>query len=243
MATIAHRLRSIASIAGQTRLDALDEFLRTRPSLSRALIEGHDPGAIAETVVYILAELGVETEAHSWRLAARMRLLARRLGLSDDEIQQCALGALLHDVGKIAVGDDILQASRILDPRELDLIQMHSSLGHAVVFGIPTLRGAAELVLAHHEYWDGTGYPCGLSGTDIPLAARMFTIVDSYDAMVRVDRGFRVSVGHRAACDEIESLAGKKYDPDIVAVFSALSEGPWLDVGMAYPDEVVARAA
>ena len=236
MATIAHRLRCIASIAGAERLRAFDQLLRTSPSLARPLIEGTDPMAIAEAQVHILDALGVETAAHSWRMAARMRLLGRRMGLAEDEVVECALGALCHDVGKISVPDAILHAPRILDPRELDLIKMHSSLGHAVLFGLPGLTGAASMVLAHHEYWDGSGYPNGLRGQSIPLAARMFTIVDSYDAMVRIDREFRVGVSHRAACEEIRALTGKKYDPEIAEVFHQVSEGPWLDIGWAYPD-------
>ena len=223
MATIAHRLRCIASIAGPERLLAYDELLRTRPAYTRPLIEGSDPVAIADALVHILADLEVETEAHSWRLAARMRLLGRRMGASEEEVREHALGALVHDVGKISVPDSILHAARILDPRELDLIMMHASLGHAVLFGIAGLRSAASMVLAHHEYWDGTGYPNGLRGESIPLAARMFTIVDSYDAMVRTDREFRVGVSHRAACEEICKLAGKKYDPQIVEVFTQVS--------------------
>jgi response regulator RpfG family c-di-GMP phosphodiesterase len=233
--TIVHRLRALASMAGGDRCDALDDELRRHPRLGRHLLEASDPHAVATALLEIVALLGVESRAHSWRLAKRMALLAAHAGVSRHEEEQWVFGAMLHDVGKLAVPAAILDSAVALDPLGLDRVRMHASLGHAAVFGIEGLGGAAELVLAHHEYWDGSGYPQGLAGEGIPLAARAFAVVDSYDAMVRVDRSFRVGVEHRLALDELHELAGHKYDPDIVTLVDALTPA-WLDIGSRHPD-------
>jgi response regulator RpfG family c-di-GMP phosphodiesterase len=113
---------------------------------------------------------------------------------------------------------------------ELDWIRMHSSLGHAVLAGVAGLEAARELVLCHHEYWDGSGYPEGRRGAQIPHAARIFALVDSYEAIVRDDVGYRARRDHDAAYDEIVELAGVRYDPELVAIFRGIDRATWCGV-------------
>jgi HD-GYP domain-containing protein (c-di-GMP phosphodiesterase class II) len=231
--TILHRLRSIASIGG--REQDLAAILRGTPRLVRPLLELSDPYRVAEACAALTDELGVESMGHARRLEAHMVMLGEALGL---ETRSLACGALLHDVGKIAVPRHILDSADTLAPTDLDLIRMHSDLGHAILFGIESLREAALLVRHHHEYWDGSGYPDGIARDRIPLGARIFAIADSFDAMVRVDRPFRAGVEGREAWGEIESLAGEKYDPRIVAlVRDEIGLERFLEVGALYPGE------
>lgn len=204
--------------------------------LARHLLEANVPSGISHALLELMALLDVETRAHSERLTARMQLLGEALGVDGDERAQWAWGAMLHDVGKVAVPASILQSPLALDPLQLDRIRMHCSLGHAIVFGIAALRPAAELVLSHHEYWDGSGYPRGLARERIPLGARAFAVIDSYDAMVRTDRAFRVGVEHERAMGELRGLMGIKYDPEVVRAVEQVGEA-WCAIGAQHPDE------
>lgn len=234
MAFLLQRIRTIASMAG--RQADLDGLLRRRPRLGRSFIDGR-ARAMADAQVAILAHFEVETEAHSRRLAAWVALFARAIELPEARVAELVLGALFHDVGKLSVPDSVLQSPDALDPRALDLIMMHPSLGHACLFGLAGLEPAAELVLAHHEYWDGTGYPRRLREYQIPMAARLFGIVDTYDAMVRDDRLYRCGVAHEVAVAEIRELAGVKYDPNLVDAFARIDMGAWRAVGERWPDQ------
>lgn len=112
---------------------------------------------------------------------------------------------------------------------------MHSSLGHALLAGLDGLGGARAVVLSHHEYWDGSGYPEGRRGTDSPRPARVFCLVDSYEAIVRGDVGYRARRDHDTARDEILELAGVRYDPELVAVFGGLDRAAWRAVAEQHP--------
>jgi HD-GYP domain-containing protein (c-di-GMP phosphodiesterase class II) len=230
MSCITHRLRRVAAIAGQARLTQIDEVLRTEPSATRALLECHDAKRIALALARVCARIEMESEAHAARLAVGMRMLGARLGLSDERLDHLELGALVHDVGKLSTSDDVLKSGEVLGPGELDGIRMHCSLGHAIIAGVSGLERAATLVLHHHEYWDGTGYSEGRKGTDIPEDARIFAVVDSYEAIVRDDRVFRVGQAHDEARAEIIALAGVRYDPEIVAAFASIDAREWADV-------------
>jgi response regulator RpfG family c-di-GMP phosphodiesterase len=133
----------------------------------------------------------------------------------------------VHDVGKLGVAADVLGDDDALTATELDWIRMHSGLGHAIIAGVAGLERARELVLCHHEYWNGSGYPEARRGTEIPRAARVFGLVDSYEAIVRDDVGYRARRDHDAARDEIIELAGVRYDPELVAIFSRIDTQLW----------------
>jgi HD-GYP domain-containing protein (c-di-GMP phosphodiesterase class II) len=227
MADVIHRLRVLARMAGEDRRAHLDRVLRDDALLSRDLLEQRDPRRTAHALMKVCDRMGFEAEDHARRLAAWQRALGAAAGLDGGELAQLELGAWVHDVGKLGVGGDVLSDDDALTATELDWIRMHSSLGHAVLAGVAGLATARDLVLQHHEYWDGSGYPEGRRGDAIGRGARIFAIVDSYEAMIRTDQAYRVAIGHDAAFEEIVGLAGVRYDPELVAIFARLDRGRW----------------
>jgi HD-GYP domain-containing protein (c-di-GMP phosphodiesterase class II) len=163
-----------------------------------------------------------QTGGHATRvtqLALDLTRLAAPELLADPQLE---FGFLLHDVGKIGVRDAILLKPGPLDPAETDEMRNHTLFGERVIEGIPYLSGAAsEIVAAHHERWDGSGYPKGLKGPQIPLAARIFAIVDAYDAMTS-DRPYRQAMSVDDALAELERCAGTQFDPHLVTHFVSL---------------------
>jgi HD-GYP domain-containing protein (c-di-GMP phosphodiesterase class II) len=154
-------------------------------------------------------------------------LLGEAAGLAGRELHALVLGAQVHDIGKLGVAAEVLGASDALTATELDWIRMHSSLGHSILAGVPGLAGARTLVLGHHEYWDGTGNPERRRGDDNPRIARIFVLVDSYEAMIRDDVGYRATRDHDAARAEVIELAGVRYDPELVDVWKRLDRARW----------------
>jgi len=167
-----------------------------------------------------------ETEGHSKRVTAFTIAIARAMGLDDNEIRIIAHGAFLHDIGKMAIRDYVLRKPGPLDPDEVEEMQKHCELGYQMVRKIPFLAEAAEIVLAHQERWDGTGYPRALKGEEIPLGARIFTIADTLDAITS-DRPYRAKQSYQAAREEIERWSGRQFDPVIVKVFLNMPENIW----------------
>jgi hypothetical protein len=157
-----------------------------------------------------------ETEEHSQRVRRYTELLARHHGLPEDEIKHIARGALLHDMGKIGVPDAILLKPGSLSDEERTLMQRHPSIGFAMIAHIPFLSRAAEVVLHHHEAFDGSGYPSGIAGERIPIGARIFAVVDAFDAMTS-DRPYRRALSYSEALDEIARCSGTQFDPEVVA--------------------------
>src|ERR1700757_339878 len=156
-----------------------------------------------------------ETEGHSKRVTAFTIAIARALGLSADEIRVIARGAFLHDIGKMAIPDAILRKPGALDPEEVQLMREHCYRGYQMLRKIPFLSEAAEIVYAHQEKYDGTGYPRGLKGEEIPLGARIFSVADTLDAITS-NRPYRAAQPLSAARDEIERWSGRQFDPQVV---------------------------
>jgi len=168
-----------------------------------------------------------ETEDHCKRVAAYVLKLAKTYGVKDkDQLRDIEWGAYLHDIGKIGVPDAVLLKPGKLTAAEKSLIKTHSELGYQLLKKIQFLEGAAELVLTHHESYDGTGYPRGLKGEDIPISARLFAVADSLDAMTS-DRPYRKALSIEAAGKELKSLSGVQYDPRVVDVFFSLPKAEW----------------
>jgi HD-GYP domain-containing protein (c-di-GMP phosphodiesterase class II) len=230
MVDLIHRLRRIAQMAGDARRRSLEDAIRADGRGGRALLEQRDPREVAGALMRLCAALGFESLGHARRLVAWCRILGEAAGLAPRELDALALGAQVHDIGKLGVAAEVLGADDALTATELDWIRMHSSLGHALLAGVPGLDAARELVLCHHEYFDGSGYPEGRRGIAIPRAARIFCLVDSFEAMVRDDVGYRASRDCDAARAEILELAGVRYDPELVAVFARLDPVAWFDV-------------
>jgi putative nucleotidyltransferase with HDIG domain len=170
-----------------------------------------------------------ETEGHSRRVTAYTIALAQAIGLESDELRTIARGAFLHDIGKIATPDSILLKPGKLSEEEMVIMKQHCERGFSIVRKIPFLREAAEIVYAHQERFDGTGYPRGLRGEKIPLGARIFAIADSLDAMTS-DRPYRKGTAFVTAIDEIVRCAGTQFDPHIVKVFLAIPIETWSEL-------------
>lgn len=163
-----------------------------------------------------------ESAGHSYRVAYYAVALARNLGLEGDELRAVEWGALLHDVGKIAVPDQILRKSGPLTEKEWQIMRQHPRWGYEMLVEVEFLHPALDIVYNHHERWDGTGYPRGLRGEDIPMAARIFSVVDTYDA-ITADRHYRDARSHRDAVAELQRVGGSQLDPRIVESFLELS--------------------
>jgi putative nucleotidyltransferase with HDIG domain len=163
-----------------------------------------------------------ETEEHSQRVKRYSQLIAQQLRLSAKEIEDIGRGALLHDIGKIGVPDAILLKPGRLTDAERMLMRKHPEIGYRMIAHIPFLAEAAQVVLHHHEAFDGTGYPSRLSGSNIPLGARIFAVADAFDALT-TDRPYRKALRVELALEEIARCRGTQFDPQIVDAFLALS--------------------
>jgi putative nucleotidyltransferase with HDIG domain len=170
-----------------------------------------------------------ETFSHSLRVRAYTRHLARRTGFPPALLPSLEQGALLHDIGKVAVADAILLKPSKLTEEEWVEMRKHPVAGDEILKRIPFLRPASAIVRHHHERFDGTGYPDALKGAEIPLGARLFTVADTLDAMTS-DRSYRKGPGIEAAREEIRRHSGKQFDPHIVELFLKVSAATWMQV-------------
>ena len=143
------------------------------------------------------------------------------MGVSEPDIVQIRRGALLHDIGKLGVPDIILLKSDMLTDEEWEVMRKHPQFAYEMLAGIDYLKDALDIPLCHHERWDGKGYPRGLKGEEIPLAARIFAVVDVWDALT-TDRPYRLGWSKEAAIQHIRSESGRHFDPVVVENFLAL---------------------
>jgi putative nucleotidyltransferase with HDIG domain len=163
------------------------------------------------------------TGKHAERVAAYGLEIARRFGSELKITPELEFGFLLHDVGKVAVPDAILYKPSSLSDQERILMARHPVIGAEIVQGIEFLTRGAEVVRSHHERWDGTGYPDGLAGEDIPLAARIFSVADVLDALT-TDRPYRPACSLRYARAMITSESGTQFDPRVIDVFESIED-------------------
>jgi response regulator RpfG family c-di-GMP phosphodiesterase len=167
-----------------------------------------------------------EVGSHSERVMNFATFLGEKLGISGKELQELAKGALLHDIGKIGISDNILLKPGKLDAEEWTEMRRHPQVGHDILSEIDFLKGPAEIILSHHERFDGTGYPHQLRGESIPLGARIFATVDTLDAMTS-DRPYRRSLPFDAVTAEISKHSGTQFDPAIANLFLTISRTQW----------------
>jgi putative nucleotidyltransferase with HDIG domain len=159
-----------------------------------------------------------ETEGHTRRVTNLTVALAQSLGISGEKLENIRRGALLHDIGKVGVPDQILHKPSQLTAEEFSVIKNHPQYAYDMLSEISFLKGAIDIPYCHHEKWDGSGYPQGLEQTDIPLAARIFAVVDVWDA-VTSDRIYRASMSREAAIQILKDGSGSHFDPMVVDAF------------------------
>jgi len=170
-----------------------------------------------------------ETEGHCQRVTAFTISIAKAVPVPLPYLPVLARAAFLHDIGKMAIPDRILRKPGPLDNDEKTIMRTHCEIGYNMLTKIPFLRDAAEIVLAHQEFFDGTGYPRGLRGEQIPLGARIFSLADAMDAMIS-DRPYRKALPMSHAREEIRRCGGTQFDPKIVEVFLSIPEKHWAEL-------------
>jgi len=162
-----------------------------------------------------------ETEGHTQRVTILTEKLARMLGVTDEELVHIRRGALLHDIGKMAIPDGILLKPGELTEAERSLIRMHPVYAFNMLKEIEFLKPAIDIPYCHHEKWDGTGYPRGLKGEEIPFAARIFPVADVWDALIS-DRPYRKGLPPDEVREIIKADSGKHFDPRVVEAFLSM---------------------
>lgn len=174
-----------------------------------------------ETIETVLRNINFkydQEQIHTERVSQYCESIARAMGFSENETKDIKTAGVLHDIGKIAVPPEILNKSEKLTEEEIQLIKMHPETGYHILKSVDEYIGIAEDVLCHHESWDGTGYPQGLKGEQIPLNARIITVADAYEAMT-AQRAYQETKNKEEAIAELKRCAGSQFDPEIVKVF------------------------
>jgi putative nucleotidyltransferase with HDIG domain len=209
----------------------LEHVVRARTDLLRQAMEDleHSYDVTLEALGDALDLKDSETEGHSKRVTAYTIALARAMGVPPSEIKIIARGAFLHDIGKMAIPDEILRKPGKLTPEEQEVMRDHCTRGYHILRKIPFLSEAAAIVYTHQEHYDGNGYPSRLRGEEIPLGARIFAVADAMDAITS-DRPYRRARSFDAAREEILRCAGTQFDPKVVDVFLRVPNELWLEL-------------
>ncbi|MSQ77966.1 MAG: HD domain-containing protein [Nitrospiraceae bacterium] len=201
-------------------------------SSSTASVSGAILGSTLRALDAALQARDICTHTHCQRVIYYSLTLGRIMGLSEDELVTLERGVFLHDIGKIHMPDSVLLKPGLLSDTERTVMQQHPSIGYEMLRHNPLLTDAAEIVLTHHERYNGSGYPLGLKGDDIPLGARICAITDTFDAITSI-RPYRTPMSVEDACNYIQSERGCQYDPEIVDMFTALPSSQWQEVRRA----------
>jgi putative nucleotidyltransferase with HDIG domain len=206
----------------------LEMVVQARTEMLRQAIEDleHSYDVTLEALGDALDLKDSETEGHSKRVTAYTIALARALGIGTEQIRVIARGAFLHDIGKMAIPDEILRKPSKLNPEEQAVMREHSARGYQMLRKIPFLSEAAEIVYAHQEHYNGSGYPRGLQGSQIPVGARIFALADALDAMTS-DRPYRKGRSFEEAREEIVRYTGSQFDPVVVEAFLKIPNELW----------------
>ena len=213
-----------ARLLGITRLNRYQKLLQERAKLREAnaqLLNAYE--ATIEGLSHALDLRDRETEGHSRRVTEVTIKLAQVLNISEEEIIQIRRGSLLHDIGKIGIPDSILHKPDSLTTEEWTIMRKHPQFAYDMLSPIEYLRPALTIPYSHHEKWDGTGYPRGLKGEEIPMSARLFAIADVWDA-VTSDRPYRAAWTEEQAMAYIREQSGKHFDPQVVDLFFKVVE-------------------
>jgi cyclic di-GMP phosphodiesterase len=210
---------------------SLEQMVRARTEMLRHAMEDleHSYDVTLEALGDALDLKDSETEGHSKRVTAYTIALARAMGIPPAEIKVIARGAFLHDVGKMAIPDEILRKPGALTREEQAVMREHCTRGYNMLRKIPFLAGAAEIVFCHQEHYDGSGYPRGIRSKEIPVGARIFAVGDALDAITS-DRPYRKAQSFDAAREEILRCSGSQFDPSVVEVFLKIPNELWQEL-------------
>src|SRR4051812_8240538 len=216
------------------RMQLLEETVNERTvELRRMLDRLHDASEITlEALVAALDAREHETKAHSKRVSEYTLYLAREMSVEPAQLDVIRRGAMLHDIGKIGISDTILLKPGKLTGEEWVSMQKHPQIGYWILEGIEALQPASDVVLSHHERYDGTGYPRKLQGDEIPLGARIFSVADTLDVMTS-DRPYRKALSYVEARAEIAQFSGSQFDPDVVKYFLQVPLGIWNEIRLS----------
>jgi diguanylate cyclase (GGDEF)-like protein/PAS domain S-box-containing protein len=202
----------------------IDEIEKTAVSYlnhRKLLNQKSSHNATLSSIMATLYAKSQETEEHGHRLTQLTDMIGKALGSSQKMLDDLELLSMLHDIGKIGVDDRVLNKPGRLSQDEWVQMKKHSEIGHRIAMSTPELAHIADFILHHHENWDGTGYPAGLKGADIPLPSRILAVADAFDAMTE-NRVYRHAMPWEFAVDEIQRCSGSQFDPDIVRLFVGL---------------------
>ena len=212
-------------------LDLINRSLRSM-QVKKLLDDDSTHSQTITSLVRALKESDSDTETHVKRTQRTGLELGRRFGLSDLEMSQLSLLCLLHDIGKIGIPLEILNKPGRLTPEEWEVLKSHTEKGYQIAISSWELRDIADMILYHHERWDGKGYPKGLEGEDIPLLSRIISVVDSYDAMIN-NRSYRRAISTEEAKAEMRRCSGTQFDPNLTEEFlKMLDEDPDMAMGL-----------
>lgn len=208
--------------------ESLERIVMARTEMLRQAMQDleHSYDITLEALGDALDLKDAETEGHSKRVTAYTIALARAMGLGPDEIKTIARGAFLHDIGKMAIPDQILLKPGPLTEAEQEIMREHCTRGYHILRKIPFLRGSAEIVFSHQERFDGTGYPTALRGAEIPIGSRIFAVADTLDAITS-DRPYRPAGSFDKARAEILRCSGTQFDPAVVETFLKIPNELW----------------
>jgi putative nucleotidyltransferase with HDIG domain len=179
------------------------------------------PQAVLDTVTSLAFAIDAKdhyTQGHSQKVSAYAALIAEAMGMNELEIEEIRLGGVLHDIGKVAIPENILNKSGPLNPDEWDTMKSHVIFGAKILEPLTPLARIREMVLHHHEYFDGSGYPDGLAGKQIPLGSRIIAVADAYDTITS-DRTYKKARAAEEALAELERCANAQFDGSIVELF------------------------
>jgi len=176
-----------------------------------------------QALLSTLAERDFITEGHAQRLEYYCRKIGERVGLSSGQVSDLALLAQVHDLGKIGIKDSILFKKGRLTDKEWEIMRRHPEKGYRIALSSADLAGVADLILKHHERWDGSGYPLGLVQKEIPVECRILAVVDSYDAMIH-ERPYSKAKSKSEALAELAACSGSQFDPEMVKIFALILE-------------------